>query len=462
MIISKIAPINFQRRREQAPLNYSSQPLYSQSNILKSQCLLKPQNNNLSFKAVFMPVSYSKFAAIETKAKWQQIISRETVLYTKDNISRSEFARDYDRILHSRAYGRLDGKTQVFTNPESTDSSKRIHHVNQVASIAKDLSNFFKLNTELTMAIAIGHDIGHTPFGHNGERVLTEILKEQGFTFSFWHGKHGLRAVSDIETVLDKQGYSQNLNLSYGVRDGIICHSGGFTNKGLRPRDESIDLTSIQKSGQVPPFTWEGCIVKIADDIAYLGKDLEDAINNGFLHPDKLKALRKTIKEETGFDFEEINNTILIDHFITDLCANSNLETEVGLRFSEPTFKLMNIVKKFNYQNIYIPKGEIQDPNTKNIIRTIFERLDNYYNGAGTLSEFVHGQETDTLASKFSQWLVKYSNIAPEQRTTKKYANKMIYDINNPQDYKLSIIEYIASLTDKEAIKSFNEIVYFG
>lgn len=479
MIVS-VSSINFQNIKKQQLKNKNvelaqtksfSEPIYCQSDVWKVQSLFRlsdiKQKSNVSFNGlVLKPNLFREVAAVETHPNWLKLIAREVELYTKSNETRSEFSRDYDRILHSNAYNRMMGKTQVFSHPSSDITSTRILHVNQVASIAENISDFLGLNSKLTRAIAIGHDVGHTPFGHGGESALSAIIKKHGIQSSywqgsFWHEKNSLRFLDDIETKLNPQGHEQGLDLTYAVRDGVISHCGEVDENGLRPRNEHIDLRTIQKSNRPQPFTWEGCVVKLSDKIAYLGKDLEDAISNGFLHPKKKQELIELIGEESGLHFGEINNTVLINHFITDLLNHSNPHD--GLKFSEQTFKLMNAVKKFNYANIYMPKGKIQGPNYDLAINTIFDHLDGLYDGKNTLSVINKEKEIKPrLMSGFRDWLVKYSDIAPEERAAKKLNNKTLYSIDNPEDYKLSIIEYISSMTDKFAQKSFEEITFFG
>lgn len=447
--------------------NFSNQ-IYPQSNVLQAQMLFRLKTNDISFKGLTLkPNLFKDVAAVESNPLWEKLIVREVELYKKPNEIRSEFSRDCDRILHSNAYNAMMGKTQVFIQPKSDSTCTRIGHVNQVASIAENLAEFFGLNPKLTRAIGIGHDLGHTPFGHEGEMAIDAIVQKQGLNIDywqgrFWHEKNGLRSVDEVETKLDMSGSEKNLNLTYAVRDGIISHCGEVDENGLKPRTEYLDLKTIQRKYRPQPYTWEGCVVKVSDKIAYLGKDLEDAINNKFLSQAKKAELVRLIKQNTGMEFEDINNTVLINHFISDLCANSNPQD--GLKFSEPTFKLMNTIKKFNYESIYFPKGKNQTPYCNLVINTIFEDLNASYKGKKTLSELKKKKEQQPLlVSGFSKWLIKYSDItSPEKRKEMKLANKVIYSINNPDDYKLAIIDYMSSLTDKTAATLYEEIAFFG
>ena len=209
--------------------------------------------------------------------KWENVISRLQSLTSRSSDLRTAFDRDYTRIIHSNAYRRLKHKTQVFFSPENDHICTRSEHVTHVESISYTIASYLGLNTELTRAIAVAHDLGHSPFGHAGERILSEISKRD-LGISFWHEKNGLNFVDSIELLEGHTGYKQNLNLTYGVRDGIISHCGEINENALKPRDEFINLDSYIYPNQYSPYTWEGCVVKIADKISYIGRDIEDAI----------------------------------------------------------------------------------------------------------------------------------------------------------------------------------------
>ena len=265
-------------------------------------------------------------------------------LYSRNNDIRSEFERDYTRVIHSNAYRRLKHKTQVFYSPQNDHICTRIEHVNHVESVSYTIANYLGLNIELTKAIAVAHDLGHSPFGHSGEKILNKIAMRDLNT-SFLHEKNGLFFVDNTELLEDTEGYKQNLDLTYAVRDGIISHCGEIDENSLRPRNEYIDLTEYKFPNQFAPYTWEGCVVKISDKISYLGRDIEDAISLGILdeHLDELYKFLKTTKGT-------INNTVIINNLIFDLCKNSSPEN--GLCFSEESLEVMNKIKEFNYKHI--------------------------------------------------------------------------------------------------------------
>ena len=273
-----------------------------------------------------------KVSANPENPNWENIIKRQNSLYKRDNEIRSEFERDYTRIINSKAYRRLKHKTQVFFSPENDHICTRIEHVTLVESISYTIAKYFGLNTELTKAIATAHDIGHSPFGHQGEKIISELSKDF-IQKPFWHEKNGLEFVDKVELLETPEGKIQPLDLTYGVRDGIISHCGDINENGLRPRTEYIDLYEYEHPNQYAPYTWEGCVVKIADKLSYLGRDIEDAITLGILDK-KLKELHEVLKLDKDV---KINNTVILNMFIKDLCENSSLEN--GLCFSDEKFE---------------------------------------------------------------------------------------------------------------------------
>ena len=418
----------------------------------------KQYHPNMSFGKNPVLNLFKRFAVNETNPLWDKFIAREKPFIKALNDYRTIFRIDFDRIIHSGSYSRMKGKTQVFSRPKNDMISTRITHVDQVASIAEGIAEALGLNLKLTRAIAIGHDVGHAPFGHSGESKLNKIAKAENLNFTFWHEKNSLRFLDDIETKNSINGNIENLNLTYAVRDGIISHCGEVDENGLKPRREYLDLRKVEKTDKIMPFTWEGCVMRIADKIAYIGKDIEDALDVGLLSKTKLNDLRKTVNKNFGFDFDELNNSILIKHFIADLLENSS--PEKGLTFSEPTFNLMNKIKAFNYQEIYIPKSSVQDSYTDLVIETIYKKLLSLYKGENTLTNIDKMPKGQTeLSDSFKKWLIKYSDIATEKRN-EKYKNNLVYSIMDKKDYKRSIIEYISGLTDESAINSFESIIF--
>lgn len=386
---------------------------------------------------------FKNYAANSNNLKWANMIKREEKLYSRGNDIRSEFERDYTRVIHSNAYRRQKHKTQVFFSPENDHICTRIEHVTYVESISYTIAKYLGLNVELTRAIAIAHDIGHSPFGHQGEKILSEISKRD-LGKTFWHEKNGLEFVDKIELLEDKSKNMQNLNLTYAVRDGIISHCGEIDKNKLKPRDEYIDLNSYSKPNQYAPYTWEGCVVKIADKISYLGRDIEDAITLGILdeHLDDLYKILNKNKSEV------INNTVIINSLIYDLCNNSS--PEKGLCFSEEIFELIKEIKDFNYKYIYL--SERLKPSTRYFELVLNQIYDTLNNSKENLKRFY-----PELFKDFEDWLSYYWNL-PRNKNAK---NKAIFDLNDRKSYSQAIIYYIAGMTDNYAIDMYNKIVGF-
>lgn len=410
---------------------------------------------------------FIEVAAMEINSNnWSQLIERAQSIYKRKDDPRSEFNRDYNRILHCRAYRRLKHKTQVFFAPENDHVCTRIEHVNHVTSISNTIASALGLNTELTNAIAIGHDIGHSPFGHEGEKILKKISRSR-LKQPFWHEKNSLWFADNIETITDEQNLYQNLNLTYAVRDGLICHCGEVDDESISPRPDWIDLNQITKPSEVHPYTWEGCVVKIADKIAYLGRDIEDALMLGVITTKQF--YRELYQRFPGFNREhlsshskEINNTTLIHSFIINLCELS--EPDQGLKFSDWHLEFMKSLRTISNDLIYENKMlKYSKFRVKLIIESIFDVLiSTYYKPL----ELRHIRDNliryPLLQNDFVEWLVKYSDISTELKINSKYRNKQVYRANIKRDYIKAICDYIAAMTDNYAIRVFNELTRFS
>jgi len=245
---------------------------------------------------------------------------------------RTDFQRDRDRIIYSKAFRRLKHKTQVFISPEGDHYRTRLTHTLEVSQIARTIARSLRLNEDLTEAIALGHDLGHTPFGHAGERVLQEIC-----SLGFRHNEQSVRVVEKLE----KNG--KGLNLTYEVLDGILCHTG----------EKRAD-------------TLEGRIVRFADRIAYINHDIEDAIRGGVISQDELpKSCLKVLGNTSG---ERINNMIV------NIIENSRDKDEISMsaEYQEATEELRN----FMFQNVYIgSSAKAEEGKAENLIRSLYERL---------------------------------------------------------------------------------------
>lgn len=403
------------------------------------------------------------YAMNKNNPKYKNATSRLDVIYRKTDDIRSPFERDYHRILYSNAYRRLKHKTQVFFATNNDHICTRMEHVNHVSSAAETISRCLGLNTELARAIATGHDLGHSPFGHTGEKILKETIIKLGVGSNFWHEKNSLRFIDYIETLPDYEGYERNLDLSYAVRDGIICHCGEVVENGLKPRDEFIDLESIETANQYQSYTYEGLVVKISDKIAYLGRDIEDALSKKILTEEQKNEFEIIIKDLFGHKkLTDINTSTLVHLFTIDLCKNSN--PDIGMCFSKEYFEIMNMIKDFNYKNIYNHKRLTTFHDyARLIIETITKTLLSYYDGRNSIYKIKKDEAFyPLLCSTFSDWLIKYSNAAEEkERLNRKFLNKVIYDIENKKDYDTAVIDFISGMTDSFAIKMFNEIITF-
>ncbi len=253
----------------------------------------------------------------------------------KDEDVRGSYYRDTTAILHSSAFRRLKHKTQVFFSPNNDHICTRIEHALHVASIASTVCKGLNLDQELAWAIGVGHDLGHTPFGHVGEVILSEIKKREGFD-GFEHEIHSLRVVDKISN------HGSGMNLTYGVRDGIVSHCGEKFYKTITPTFEIKDLDNISKKNGLIPATYEGAIVRFCDSIAYLGRDWEDACRLNIIDKNDMPEFSKNVLGNSNSD--------IIDTLVNDLLKNSNID---GIRFSDDVFNAVIEMKEYNYQNIY-------------------------------------------------------------------------------------------------------------
>ena len=393
---------------------------------------------------------FKNYAANENNPKWENIIRREKEIYRRPSDMRSEFERDYTRVLHCNAFRRLKHKTQVFYSPEDDHICTRIEHVMHVESVSYTIAKYLGLNTELTKAIAMAHDLGHSPFGHEGERVLSEISQKY-IGKKFWHERNGLEYVDKIELLEDYNKNQKNLNLTYAVRDGIVSHCGEIDENGVKPREEYIDLDEYTEPNKYAPYTWEACVVKVADKISYLGRDIEDAIALGILD-EKLEELYEILQSK-----QVINNTVIINHLVKDLCDNSSIEK--GLCFSEETFKLIKEIKEFNYKNIY-KSAQISSSTRyfKILLHEIFYTLKSVYDGKNTLKNIQKIKEIyPEIFTRFEEWLLNYWQYARKQTN----CNDILFDIENEKEYSQAVIYYISGMTDNFAIDTYNKIIRF-
>ncbi len=263
---------------------------------------------------------------------------------TDDDIRPSYF-RDIDRIIHSLSYSRYSDKTQVFPYKENDHISKRMIHVQLVSKIARTIGRALNLNEDLIEAIALGHDIGHTPLGHEGEYILDEISqRELGETFA-----HNIQSVRHCMYVENK---GNGLNLSIQVLDGIMCHNGEMLSNKYVPmkKDQEEFLKEFNNSykdysstKKCSPMTLEGCVVRISDIIGYIGRDIEDAITLGKI---KREEIPIEISNVLGTTNKEIINTIILDIIKESI-------NKPYIKMSQEVYQALFALKRFNTEHIY-------------------------------------------------------------------------------------------------------------
>lgn len=258
---------------------------------------------------------------------------------------RAPFFRDIDKIIFALSYNRYTDKTQVYSFNENDHISRRMVHVQLVSKIARTIGRALKLNTDLIEAIALGHDIGHTPLGHLGESLLNEIsYRELGEYFA--HNIQGVRHYMEVENK------GLGLDLTIQVLDGIMCHNGEMLSNKYVPVKKDIDqflseyqnsYKNLKESLKYRPMTLEGCVVRISDIIGYIGRDIEDACLLG-------KIKREDIPSEIT-DVLGDQNKYIVDTIVTDIIDNSFQKPYI--KMSDEVYQALNLLKEFNYEHIY-------------------------------------------------------------------------------------------------------------
>lgn len=313
----------------------------------------------------------------------------------KDDI-RNTFFRDVDRIIYSNSYTRYIDKTQVFSFQKNDHITHRVLHVQLVSKIARQIGRALKLNEDLIEAIALGHDLGHVPLGHVGERILNDICIENEIGY-FCHNAQSVRQLM----LLEKNGLGLNLNVQ--TLDGILAHNGEFvlekyipdTNKTkeqfLKEYNNCFEVDDYNK--KIVPMTFEGCVVRLSDVIAYIGKDIEDAILLGVI---KREDVPKNIVEILGDNNSQIVNTLILD-----IIKNSINKKEIN--FSKDVFEALKELKKFNLKNIYMVESDCQDEKVRPYFKKLFskyvEMIEKQNIEDETLKEFVYMNDGKYLES---------------------------------------------------------------
>ncbi|MCB1112082.1 MAG: HD domain-containing protein [Chlamydiales bacterium] len=328
---------------------------------------------------------------------------------------RLPYKRDVDRIIHSKAYARYIDKTQVVYLVENDHITHRGLHVQLVSNFARGIAEILRLNLDLVEAIALGHDVGHPPFGHEGENYLSSLSKEYG-NGPFSHPSQSCRLFSVIEP----------LNLGLNVYDGFLCHDGGMKSNTLVPQwDKNWDdhLADLERKAQDPetnimPTSLEGCLVKLSDTMSYVGRDIEDAISLGIIErsqvPDTLLGT---------------TNRQILSTLAADIISNSYGKDYIAL--SDEAFAALKELRTFNFRNIYIyPKLKIESTKIKRSYRILFETL---------LAEYEKEGEDSYLWKKFV--------------------------LNKSDSYKKDtapvqmVIDFIAGMTDSYFIRTLQKII---
>lgn len=279
---------------------------------------------------------------------------------------RQTFSVDVDRILHSRAYTRYIDKTQVFYLIQHDHITHRVLHVQLVSKIARTIGRYLGLNEDLIEAIALGHDIGHTPFGHDGERFLSELCRSSGI--GDFH--HNVQSVQFLDRV-ERKGNGWNLCLQ--TLDGILCHDGEVHNRVLKPeRKKTFEMLekemTLKKENSLPqlmPMTLEGCVVRMADTISYIGRDIEDAI--------RLNMIKRSDLPKESVDVLGDTNGTIVYHLVTDVINTSFQNPYIA--FSREVSGALKRLKDFNLEHIYMnPEIKKDTATIKTLFGIIFEK----------------------------------------------------------------------------------------
>ena len=279
---------------------------------------------------------------------------------------RPPFFRDVDRIVHSKAYARYIDKTQVFFDIINANITHRSLHVILVSRISRQIGRVLKLNTDLCEAIALGHDTGHPPFGHLGEKILDDISKKFHLG-GFLHNAQGIRWLQYLEKRFPKRP-AEGLNLTLQVLDGILCHNGEINEQELKPKkvnsktwgdhfkeyEDCLNENIIKRI----PMSYEAVAVRFADAISYIGRDIEDAILLKFI---KRSDIPENCKKLLGDTNRKIINTLIMD------LLNYSLDNDT-IGYSKEIFEALKELKAFNYENIYLRRDLIKQGDSKTFI----------------------------------------------------------------------------------------------
>ncbi len=343
-------------------------------------------------------------------------------LKPEDNDIRPPFFHDIDRIIYSLAFIRYQDKTQVFATVKHDHISKRMIHVQFVSKIARTIGRALGLNEDLIEAAALGHDLGHVPFGHQGEKILNEI----SLKYNEGYFNHNIQSVRNLMMV---ENYGKGLNISVQVLDAIMCHNGEIALGKYEPsikdtaefmKEYNDTYKDKMANLKLKPMTLEGCVVRISDLIAYLGRDIDDAIRLNLL---KREDIPENITKVLGDNTKDIVNTCILD-----IINNSYDKNYILL--SEEVFKAIEDLKKFNYEYIY----------NKAMTKEYFEELKMMFN---------------TL---FEKYLEDLNNNNQKSLIISSYLKNMNQNYIDNNTKERIVIDYIAGMTDEFFIREYEKI----
>ncbi len=328
---------------------------------------------------------------------------------------RLPYKRDVDRIIHSKAYARYIDKTQVVYLIENDHVTHRGLHVQLVSNFARGIAEILHLNLDLVEAISLGHDVGHPPFGHEGEGYLSDLTRQYGLG-AFAHPIQSCRLFTDIEP----------LNLGLAVYDGFLCHDGGFCGTQIFPKfgktwEDHFEEKKNKSSNpdiNVMPATLEGCLVKLCDTVSYLGRDIEDAINLGILKRDELPT---TLLGNS--------NRELLTAVAKDVLLHSYEKDCIAL--SDEVYEALLSIRKFNFERIYHhPKLKIESKKIERSYRYLFETL---------LEDYEKNGESSYL------WMEYITNKSEKYKTSTGTIQK--------------VVDYISGMTDSFFVRTLERII---
>jgi dGTPase len=335
---------------------------------------------------------------------------------------RPAYFKDIDRIIYSLSYTRYIDKTQVFSNNDNDNISKRMTHVQMVSKIARTIGRALNLNEDLIEAAALGHDLGHVPFGHVGEAILNKISLENNCGY-FNHNIQSVRTLMNIEN----KGLGNNITIE--VLDAIMCHNGEFISEKYAPVKKTTEqflyeynnsYKDKEQNKKLIPMTLEGCVVRISDVVGYIGRDIEDAIRVGII---KQEEIPKEITSILGN-----NNSSIINTIVLDIIKNSYDKPYITM--SKEVFMALEKLKKFNYENIY------DKANTKEQLE-LYEKQFRYL---------------------FNIYLKQIKENKKEEKIFKVFLNNMDKLYLEKTIGERKVIDYIAGMTDDYFLNEYKRL----